>query len=116
MTEKELADPGDQPFYFQQHGWNRLQLKDVNGEFWFRKLTENGLTLQVFIELTPGGRRKFYVEDPPDEFRAAAHDGRCLTSRGVADGENIFRVHFKKRPESIADGVWSLREMLRGNA
>lgn len=113
MTEHNLKDPGDSPFFLQHNGWNRLQMRNFDGEFWFRKLSVDGLTLQVLIELTPGDRRKFYVEDPPEAFRKAAHDGRCLTSRGVADGENVYRVHFDTRPESIADGVYTLKRMLR---
>lgn len=116
MTEHELEDPGDSPFLLRQMGWNRLKMKDVDGEFWFRKLKAGEESLQTIIEITPGGRRKFYVEDPPDSFREAAHDGRCLTNRGVADGESLFRVHFNTKPESIVDGVRTLEQMLMGGS
>lgn len=116
MTENDLGDPGDRPFFLRHNGWNRLSMKDVDSEFWFRKLSENSRSMQVIIELTPGGRRKFFVENPPDAFREAAHEGRCLTSRGVADGETLFRVHFNTKPESIADGVRTLRTMLAEGA
>lgn len=113
MTEHELQDPGDSEFYFRMNGWNRVKIKQTNSDCWFKKITENETTLEILVEMTLGGRRKFYVEDPPEAFRAAAHDGDCLTSYGLADGENTFRVHFNRRPETIADGINTLREMLQ---
>jgi len=119
MTEKQLEDPGDKPFFLIQNGWYPMSF-DSEGStsyteassYFSKKLTSGGAAMRVIIEITPGNRRQFYVGDPPEPFRKAAHDGDCLTSRGIADGEHRFRIHFSNKPESLADGINTIKTML----
>jgi hypothetical protein len=111
-SDTTFQDPGDTPFYLLQRGWHDLRIKDTDSDLYHKKLEVGDQAMGAIVELTPGGRRKFYVRSPPDAFRTAAHDGACLTSTGLADGEDIHHVHFSTRPGSIADGVKLLKEML----
>ena len=119
MSEHKVRDPGDTEAYLRLNNWTEItEFDGIDGKegstYYFQILEEQGEKAMIIVELTAGNRRKFYLEDPPEVVRAAAHGGDCLTSRGIADGEVLHRLHFKTRPNSIADGVRIIRQMLRG--
>lgn len=93
-----------------------MSLDGIENPLYFKRFSSRGENLQVIVEFTPGDRRRFYVEDPPESFRKAAHNGRCLTSRGLADGDRIFHLHFSNKPSSLADGINTIKKMLSESA
>jgi hypothetical protein len=113
VTDTQRDDPGDTPFHLLQNGWFALDIDGSHSEFYFKTLSVDDTAVDVIIEITPGGRRRFYVEDPPESLRDAAHNGDCLTNRGVAsDVDGLYKIHFSSRPESLADGVRSVKALL----
>lgn len=116
-SNPDYRDPTTTEVYLKQQGWipiAELDEETTNSDFYFQSFKEGLKTLDVLLEVTPSGRYVFYVEDPPEVFRAGAHDGACLSERRVPDGEDVYRLHFSTDPDSVADGARVIRELLRG--
>lgn len=106
MTEA-YTDPKDTPVYLQRNGWTTVDI-DVSGTIWYGEYEGDSKSMIGVLRRTPGGRRKFYVRDPPEEFVSAAHDGRCLSTARDDFTEqfgDVSSVHFREKPDSFGDGI-----------
>ena len=108
FTPEEFSDPGNSASYLRNKGWKQTS---QDPERWIGMVHSYPDSYAVGVERTASGRVKCFILDPPDRLRRRAHNDRCLLKpSNVRKG--TVEVHFAQEPETFADGIAEMRELL----